>query len=775
MFKNYLKIAFRNLLKQKVYSLINISGLAVGIAVCILIFLWVQDELSYDRFHENADQLYRVVFEYEANGQILHHWRTPPPLAAGLIETYPEVINATKFHSHEGVLVSYEEKKFRQTGGFTDTAFFEIFANFFVKGDPQTVFANPNSVVISERMAAKFFGKADPVNKILRVDNQLDLTVTGVIRNWPGNSYLKFDFLTQFEHLERIAGYGNVEDWRDWGYNTFLLLSGEANISQLNQKITDYMKTIFPDTRLLYLQPLTHIHLYSLEGRGSITFVYIFSLIAVFILIIACVNFMNLTTARSIKRAKEVGLRKVIGASKLSLIRQFFGESILISFIALLLSIGLVELLLPAFNDLSGKTLSLDILAKTRMLPVLIGITLVTGVISGIYPALFLSSFKPVMVLKGSLKIGSSSLRNALVVFQFSLSILLIICTIIVSDQLNFIRNKRLGFEKNNVVYMPLNNSLVNQYESFKNELLEHPNILQVTATSSKVGISPKWSTDLQKWEGNHEERMIKIALISVDEDFAKTFNLEMASGRFYAKGFADENSMVLNEAAINAMGLEEPIGKRVWDESVIVGIVKNFNFRSLHREIGPLALLMVPDWHTQIAIKLKAHHIPQALQYIEEVSRKFSPEFPFEYSFLDQEFDEMYRSELRMEEIFYYFTSMAILISCLGLLALAAFAAEQRTKEIGIRKVLGASVSGVLFLLSKSFTRWVIWANVIAWPVAWYVMNQWLQNFAYRIDIGIWTFLLAGALALIIALLTVGYQAIKAAFSNPVEALRYE
>jgi putative ABC transport system permease protein len=346
---------------------------------------------------------------------------------------------------------------------------------------------------------------------------------------------------------------------------------------------------------------------------------------------------------------------------------------------------------------------------------------------------------------------------------------------LIVSDQLNFIRNKRLGFEKNNVVYMPLNNSLVNQYESFKNELLEHPNILQVTATSSKVGISPKWSTDLQKWEGNHEERMIQIALISVDEDFTKTFNLEMAYGRFFAKGFADENSVVLNEAAINAMGLEEPIGKRVWDESVIVGVVKNFNFRSLHQEIGPLALLMVPDWHTQIAIKLKAHHIPQALQYIEEVSRKFSPEFPFEYSFLDQEFDEMYRSELRMEEIFYYFTSMAILISCLGLLALAAFAAEQRTKEIGIRKVLGASVSGVLFLLSKSFTRWVIWANVIAWPVAWYVMNQWLQNFAYRIDIGIWTFLLAGALALIIALLTVGYQAIKAAFSNPVEALRYE
>ncbi|UCE06245.1 MAG: ABC transporter permease [bacterium] len=780
MFKNYLIVALRNMMKQKMYSFINISGLTIGMACTILIMLWVKDEMSFDRFHENADHIYRVVFADESYEQIRHYWVTPPALAAALKKDFPEVRHSVKFHSQDGMLVTYGESKFKETAGFTDASVFDIFTLPFINGNPRTALVNPYSAVITEKMAVKYFGHEDPMNKRLTLDNQIDVTVTGVIQDIPDNSYLQFDFLIQFEHLHELTGQGNVESWNNYGYSTFVLLPEDVNINEFNQKIADLaLKAESYDDNFkprLYLQPLVDIHLYNLNGGGAITYVYIFSLIAVFVLLIACINFMNLATARSATRSKEVGLRKVIGGSKLNLIQQFYGESILLSFIALIFSLILVELSLPAFNYLSGKALSLNFMGNFQMLPVLFGVALVTGIISGSYPALFLSSFKPVNVLKGSKISGSSLLRKILVVFQFSLSIVLIICTLVVSNQLDYINSQYLGFDKDQVLYIPLNHELKAKSALVKNELLQNPQILNVSATSSKIGIRPLWSVDLNQWEGNDREKALLLSIIHTDYDFLETFNIEMASGRYYSREFAtDTGAVVLNETAIKEMGLKDPIGKRIFEKTHIIGVVKDFNFKSLHSNIAPLALFMNPNRVLHMAVKIKADDINSTISYLKDMTKKFAPDFPFEYHFLDEDFEQLYRSERRLETIFNYFSTLAIIISCLGLFGLASFTAGQRTKEIGIRKVLGASVSGIVVLLSKEFTKWVLLANIFAWPVAYYAMKNWLQNFAYRIDLSWEFFILTGWLALMIAILIVSFLAIKAAITNPVETLRYE
>jgi putative ABC transport system permease protein len=748
-------------------------------SACLIIFLWVHDELSYDGFHDNADHIYRVVFADESYDQIQHYSVTPPALAVALQKDFPEIQRAAKFYSRDELLVSYQEKKYKHRIAFTDASAADIFTFSFIKGDAASFLANPSSLIITERMADKYFGPEDPINKIVTLENERDFIITGVIKNLPTNSTLQFDFLTSFENLYKLTGRGKSDSWDNFGYHTFVLLPPGTDITALNQKIAGYAINAHSYGNFkpkLYLQRLQHIHLYNLNGGGGIVYIYIFSLIALFVLIIACINFINLTTARTSIRAKEIGLRKVIGARRSNLIFQFYGESILISFISLLLCLVVVERVLPVFNTLSGKNLSFDITTNSTLLPLLFGITLVTGILSGSYPALVLSSLEPVTVLKGLLRKGTSLFRNLLVVFQFSLSIALIICTLVIANQLNYMKNKDLGFCREQLLYIPLNEQLASVLPAVKNEIRKNPRIEQITAVSSKIGIQQYHSVDLNEWEGNNREQSLLIGLIYADYDFCETFDVKMASGRFFSREFTtDSSGVILNETAIKEMGVLNPIGKHIFDTGHILGIIKNFNFQPLYNEIKPLALILNPDYYTYLAIKIKSDNLQETLDFIKGITGKFAPDFPFEYQFLDEEFNAVYRSEQQTGTLFTYFALLTIFISCLGLFGLASFTIGKRTKEISIRKVLGASVFGIIMMLSKDFTKWVLLANVIAWPLAFYAMSNWLQNYAYRIKLSWYLFVLAGFMALIIALLTVSSHAVKAALSNPAHILRSE
>jgi ABC-type antimicrobial peptide transport system permease subunit len=777
MFKNYFKTAIRNLIKGRGYSVINIIGLAAGIAVCILILLWVQDEINYDRYHNNLKSIYRVCISYDFHGQNRNHWRTPPPLAEALKNEYPEIISAARYTTNRGELtVKYEDKIFREMIGFGDPELFNMLTIPFITGDPVSSFNHPYSAVISESMAHKYFGDQNPVGKIIRIEDQFDLTVTGIIEDIPDNSYFKAECFTQFVTMAEFFGEENLNDWGDFGFNTFLLLQPDTDDRNLNSKIHNFLIEINPESgTTLFLQPLADMHLYDINGGGIITYVYIFSSIAVFILLIACINYTNLATARAIRRAREIGMRKVVGAGRNNIRLQFIGESIIYSVASLLVALALVELLIPVFNQLTGKQLDLRILDFNIITAIAI-LAIVTGLFSGGYPALYLASFTPVDAFKGRAGGSSTFLRKLLVVAQFAISIILIICTMVVSGQLDFMKNKKLGFARDNIIYLPLNNSLRAHHDSFKSELLANSNIKTVTSTSSRVGIAPKWSSHIFTWEGNDTEQELITALISVDYDFANTFDIQMADGRFFSEEFSDDtNAVVLNEAAIRRMSMADPVGKWFANDATIIGVVKDFHFRPLQSEIEPLCLVMMPDWDSHLAIRIKPDNIPSTLAYIKNSFSKFAPEFPFEYHFLDDDFYEAYKSEQRLGTIFKYFTGLAIIISCLGLLGLSSYAAEMRTKEIGIRKVLGASVPGILKLMTREFIILILVANIIAWPVAYYAMSRWLRDFAYRIPVEWYVFIMAALITLIVAMATIGYQAIKAAQTNPVKTLKYE
>lgn len=780
MFKNYIKIALRNIKKHKGYSFINISGLAIGMACCILILLWIQDELSFDRFHENAKQIYRCVFEDHTSEKVTRHWRNAPPLAPTLKAEFPEIMDATRFSSWGRFLVKYGEQSSKERSGFADPSFFEIFTFPFVKGDSKTALNDPNSVIVTQEMAAKYFGSEDPLNKIMNFENSVDLFVTGVIENVPHNSHIQFDFLTRFETLHKFWDARNLMDsWDILGFGTYVFLPENANIHAINQKIAGIYEEHDPDLKLkLYIQPLNEVHLHALSGGGPIIYVYVFSLIAFFVLMIACVNFMNLSTARSVRRAKEVGIRKVVGAHKRGLVLQFFWESIIMAFISLLLAVLLVELLLPAFNTLSGKQLVLNLL-HTKIILGLIAIAVVTGLFSGIYPAFYLSSFQPIKALKDFIKSGSSGFRKILVVFQFSLSVLLIICTIAVTNQLDYIRNRNLGFDRANLLWIPSNSELAAKYEAAKEEILQNPDVINLTHTSVLVGTETTYTTPFVDWEGKEEDKRIEFHVVYVDYDFIETFQMEMAQGRFFSKEYrTDGENFVINEEAARRMGLRNPVGKRVSAferEGTIVGVMKDFHLLSLHSEIEPVIFQLRESWRLNLIVRVNPNNIPGTISHLKRVFEKFAPSFPFEYHFMDEEFDMLYRSEYRMRVLFQYFAILAIFISCLGLLGLASFMAEQRTKEIGIRKVLGAPVSRIILLLSADFTKWVLAANIIAWPLAYFAISKWLENYAYRTNLNMLIFILSGVLALVTALLTVSYQTLKAALANPVESLRYE
>ncbi len=786
MFKSYLKIALRNIKRHKGISFINITGLSIGMACCLLITIWVQDELSYDKFHENAADIYRISMKDQRYGVV---WPVVSiPVGPALKQEFPEVTDSVRVSDFSG-LVTREEKKFDEIGAYVDPSFFEIFSFPFVKGDPKTALSAPSSMVISQEMAKKFFEDEDILGKNLKLNNELEFTITGVIKDMPRNSHLNLDFLVPFKVFEQ-----NDRDPTNWGrfqVYTYVLLQDDASSEEFEKKISGLLQEHnVPSGPRLEPEPLTRIHLYAKDGGGDIRYVYIFSIIAVFILVVACINFMNLTTARSSTRSKEIGMRKVTGAQRADLIKQFMGESVLISLIALYFAVILAILLLPALSNLADKQLILYPQGNWSLILGFVGIVLFAGLLAGSYPALFLSSFKAADILMGSLVPASSGarktmFRKALVVIQFSISVFLIIFTLVVFKQLHFIRNINLGYKKEHIISVPLRGDSAKQYEAFKSELLQDSRILKVTATS-EVPVLIYYLHMGYDWEGKDPKKESRMTEILVDHDFIETFNMTIAQGRGFSRDYTTDASeaYIINEAAVKAMDIESPVGKRFsapthegMREGTIIGVVKDFHFRPLHDEIEPLVMFIHPEKFSFLCIRVKSEisEMHSTIGYIESVYKKFSSNFPFKYSFLDSTFDKLYKSEQKTGRIFGYFSFLAIFISCLGLFGLAAQMAEMRVKEIGIRKVLGASVSGIAVLLSKEFMKWVIIANVIAWPVAYYVTTRWIQNFAYRTSINLWIFFLAAFLAFLIALATVGYQAVKTAMANPVDALRYE
>jgi ABC-type antimicrobial peptide transport system permease subunit len=779
MIKNYTIITFRNLKKHKFYSFINITGLAIGIACCLIIFLWIQNELGHDRFHKNAGELYRIAQESPQGGKVFHFTATPSGLGPFLKEQYPEIVHSAR-HTPTRWDIGRKEIHFRERVALVDESFLEMFSFPLLEGTPQVALEDPYSIVISEQMKKKYFAGEDALGKTLHVGERLDLNVTGIIQDIPKDSHLQYDCLVPFKLLGEF-GY-NMKDWENNNYWTYIQLAQSASSQEVEAKISGTIQDHVPRSNaVLHLQPVVRIHLYALGGGGLITYIYIFSGMAVFILLIACINYMNLSTARSANRVREVGIRQVVGANRTQLIKQFMGESILYAFIALMIGLVILHLVLPISSQLAGKPLRMDY--TVSIILVLIGLTLFTGILAGVYPAFVLSSFQAIRALKGALKSrgGSALFRRILVVTQFSLSIFLIIGTLIVFRQMNFMMNMELGYDKENILLMPMRSQLTRNYQAFKTKLQENPNIISMTRANTTPDIKQSSIADYDiTWDGREEgDNFPGINIMGVDADYLRTFQIEMAEGRFFSEQLQTDStdSWVINEAAAVAMGLESPLGKRVyWDDNKgkIIGVIKDFHFSSLHEEVEPLLMRM--DWALDnICIRIRPDNISGTITFIKNTLKDLLPSYTFEYEFLDTRIENLYLAEQRMEKILIFSTIIAIFISCLGLLGLASFTAEQRTKEIGIRKVLGSTISGVVFLLSKEFIKWVLLANLIAWPVAYFAVHNWLQNFAFRTNIGWEIFLLSGGIALIISLLTVCYQSIKAAVANPVDSLRYE
>ncbi|MGH7598070.1 MAG: ABC transporter permease [bacterium] len=801
MLKNYLKIAARNLLKHKAYSFINIAGLAMGMTCCILILLYVQHELSYDRFHRQADRIYRIFWQ-SGNPQT----RTPHPMAQAMVKDFAEVESAVSLSPVWGpgltrpkFAVRYGDQRFEEKEVFSaDSTFFEVFSFPLLKGDPKSALRSPASLVITERIAKKYFGEEEPMGKVLTINNSVDLKVTGVMQDIPANSHLHFDFLISYVLL-KMRETGSYYEWEDFGHYNYIKLAPHADPKILAAKIPDwflkYNDWSAEDAAELKsgqvgfrLQPITDIHLHShlkweLAPNSDMAYIYLFSATAVFILLIACINFMNLSTARSATRAREVGMRKVLGAFRRQLIGQFLGESMLLSVLALLLSLAAIELLLPLFNALSGRELAISYRENPQLLIGVLGIALLVGVISGSYPAFFLSAFQPAKVFKNTSKLGAKSarFRQVLVVAQFAISIALIAGTGIVAAQLDFLRNKKLGFDKDQVVVIPIKDgSLRNKYEAIKVELLQVSGVLHASAVSNVPG--GRFNQNPIQWQSEEDQQ--SVSQVRVDHDFFATLGVEMAAGRSFDRNLPTDidSAFILNETAARLFDWDTAVGKMVtWFDDddtrrgAIIGVAKDFHFQSLHQKIEPLLFHVLPSGFNYMLVKVGANDISATLAGLEKKWASFDPNRSFEYSFLDDDFDALYRAEEKMQAIFGNFTLLAVVIACLGLFGLASFTIQQRTKEIGVRKVLGASVSQIVMILSKEFTRLVLIAFVVACPLAYLAMNGWLQNFAYRAEISLNIFLLAGALGLVIAWLTVSYQALKAALANPVEALRYE
>jgi putative ABC transport system permease protein len=785
MIINYLKIIFRNIRRFPAYSFINICGLAIGMTCTFLILLWVQDELSYDKFYENAGDLYRVLEnQHYAGGEIFPVAVTPSGLAPALKEDFPEIIRAARYRSNYW-LVQKDDGYITERFENVDQDFLEMFSIQFVKGNIQTALVEPHSVILTEEMAEKYFGQEDPIGRTLNVNKGHLIKVTGVIKKPNRNSHLDLNFLMPFIYLKETGT--DINDWGNNSHYTYVQLQKNADSRKVNEKIKDLVKKYHEgSTTEIFLQNVKKIHLYSsgkfaadLGGHGDIAYVRIFSIVAIFVLLIACINFMNLSTAQSARRAKEIGLRKVAGAGKRKLITQFIGETIFIAFVAHIIAMILVEILLPTFNQLAGKQLDINY-RSLHLYVCLLALVIFTGLLAGSYPAFFLSAFKPVNVLKGVLNKnpGNSGLRRVLVIIQFSLSVFLIICTMIIGNQLRYMQNKKLGLNKDNIGYFYIGPELRQKRNTLKDELIKNTDI-QSACFSNQLPTYIINSTDGFSWEGKNPDDDILFHMVNVDEDYFRTFELELSEGRFFSADFpSDSSSTIINEKAAEIIGFKEPVGKTlsVWDDKTkIIGVVKNFHFKSVHNKIEPLVMYMNPDQYYVCFIRINPDHITATVDYIEKTAKKLDPDSPVYFNFLDRDYDNLYRAEKRMLKIFNYFSLLAIIISCLGLIGLSSYIIERRRKEVGIRKANGAGRYEIFTLLSKEFLLWVIVSIILASPVAWFAMNKWLQNFAYHTQINWWVFVTAGLAAISVALLTVSWQSYRSASRNPVEALRYE
>ena len=797
MIKNYLKTAFRNILKKKSFSAINIIGLAIGMCVSLLMLLFVWNEVTYDRFNDNSENIYRVALSIDAQGRKLEIASIPAPMGPGLVDNFPEVIRVGRLRNRGDAVISYEDKLIDESKiMYADSGIFDIFSIEVLRGNPDTFLDAPYQLVLTEEMAEKYFGSEDPLNKALKFDNEYIYTVSGVVKKMPENSHFKFNMLCSLLTLNRQGE--PLDSWGGFNFPTYIELQPGSFNETLNEKYLSYLMANLPemvkemDLKIdLSLQPLASIHLNpmaegELEPGGNITFIWILATIAFFVLLIACINFMNLSTAQSVHRAKEVGMRKVLGARRGKLIGQFLGETVLLSFLSFVLSMVLVQIFLPVFNQLTGKELVFNPFLNWTVTLGFIGITGVVGLLAGTYPAFFLSAYSPLDVFRSQFKAGRGHrfFRNGLVTFQFVISIALIVCTLVVFNQMSYVIKYDLGFDKEQVLTMSYRGQLSTQREVFKSRVLEIPAVLNATNSNTVPGIGS--NETFFAFEGFNQEKPKVYPYTEADEDYLDTLGIELAQGRFFSKEFPGDNkSIVINEMLAREVGWAEPLGKIVRmtdiiDEKLVevphtvIGVIKDFHFESLRSEIRGFLIMLSPN-RGRLSVKVRPENVSGTIRSIEKVWSEMSPAYPFDYSFLDERFDIAYRTEQRMGKIFLAFALITIFVACLGLFGLASFTAEQRTKEIGIRKVLGATVPSVILLLSRQFTKWVLLANVIAWPVAFFAMRSWLQNFAYRIDIGIWIFILSGIMALGIALLSVSAKALKAANANPVKSLRYE
>jgi putative ABC transport system permease protein len=789
MIKNYLKIAWRNLLKNKFFSTINTLGLALGMACSVFIFLWVQNELSIDAFHANGPRLYQVIERQYYDNKIQGQYSVPGVLADELKKVIPEIQYATSYGFNNKNTFRVGNKILKIAGTAAGADFFKMFSYPLIEGTTQNALRTPVSISISRKMAEDFFGSPQAaIGKTIRYENKKDFTVTAVFENLPENTSQKFDFVINW------YSFLIENDWaKQWGNNgpsAYIMLRADANPDLVDKKVKRFLDTYNKEQNKAFREELgiqkfgdVYLNGHFTDGKpdgGRIQYVHLFSILAIFIMLIACINFMNLTTARSVKRAREIGVRKVVGAVRWILIQQFIGEAIFLTFMAVIISLILVLLLLPPFNSITQKHISYPFGQPVFWLT-LLGLTLITGIISGSYPALFLSSFNPVKVLKGAVKLSSGAtwFRKILVVFQFVLSAVLIVGTIVISKQVNFLETRNLGYDRENLIYIPLEGDLTPKYKIFKDEALKMPGIADVTRMSNNPTNFGS-STGGVKWDGKDPNLNVEFTQVTVGYDFTKTVKLKMADGRDYSRDFAtDTLNFLINESALKRIGYSNPVGKPLimWGKKgQIVGILKDFHFSSLHDPIQPLIVrLRENEKYGDILVRTKPGATKQALTSIEKLCKELNPDFTFTYTFSDDAYLKLYKNEQVTGKLSRVFAFLGIFISCLGLLGLAMFTAEQRVKEIGIRKVLGASVGSLFALLSREFLILVAFSLVFAIPISWYAMYQFLKGYAYHTPIDWWIFALSGLISIIIALITVSFQSVKAALMNPVKSLRSE
>lgn len=795
MIMNYLKVAIRTFIKSKSFSFINIAGLSIGISTCILITLFVLDEISFDRFHDKADRIYRLTELLHLPAENRHQTVTSPPMAPALQRTFPEVLKTTRLN-YSSRTISYKDNKFFDTQIlYADSTFLQIFSFPVIEGSANKALTEPYSVVLTESAAKKYFGSEDPLNKIMALSDTLSLTVTAVIKDVPTNSHFTFDAVMSRSTITRMNNNAPEDNWFNNGYYSYILLPEGYDIHELEAKVPAFLdKEMGADRRTsgiwydFVFQPLTSIHLHStslfeIGVNGNIRYVYTFTVIAILVLLIACANYINLTTAKSVNRAKELGMRKVIGARKNQLIAQLLGESLLITLLAFVVAVAIVSAALPSFNLLTGKQLDIQVLLRPDVLLVIGGIFLLISLLAGGYPALLMSSVSPLRAMKDFGRHGgaSSIVRKGLVVFQFTMSIILISATIVIFRQMDYMSTTNIGIKKDQLLQITLPFRMQSKHKLIREELSRIPGVTAASVSdfsfrtgSSNIAVLP---------EGAAQNEITSESCMSIDADFIDTYGVKLISGRnFIRDNIADDtSSFILNEAAVRSFNFGTPetaLGKTLdWGlgkKGKVIGVVQDFNFESLHSTISPLILHVIPDWYSFVSLRVEGN-IPEVVGRVETRWKELDSEGPFEYAFMDQDFEKLYRAEKQTRTIVGLLASLAIFIACLGLFGLAAFIAEQRTKEIGIRKVLGANIIGLIALMSKDFLKLIVIAFIVAVPVAWYAGTEWLSGFAFHTNIAWWIFAIAGGASTVVALLTVSFQSVKASLMNPVKALRTE